>query len=202
MYLISLIDPTKFLEATALVVAGSLGVIWGAIKFWKSKQKNNNFIEIHTQIHELLTELRIVSKSMRASIIQFHNGEYTMDGISMLKLSVTHESTYKGYISQVAKLKGTLCSMYIPLLTKVIENKSTIHHTSALSESYVKSFLDDENVSQYACLPLKNKGANIGFILIQWHHDFEIPGEYQEDIMKNFEHLRDSIQVQLSHQKN
>jgi hypothetical protein len=202
MYLLSLIDPTKFLEATALVVAGALGIIWGGVKFWNTKNKTNTFIQIHTEIHELLTELRITSKSMRASILQFHNGEHTMDGISMLKFSVTHESTYKGYTSQVGKLKSTLCSMYIPLLTKVIENKNTIHHTSALTESYVKSFLDDENVSQYACLPLKNKGANIGFILIQWHHDFEIPGEYQEEVMKNFEHLRDSIQVQLSQQKN
>jgi ABC-type dipeptide/oligopeptide/nickel transport system permease component len=54
MYLISQIDPTKFLEATALVVAGTLGIIWGIIKFWKSKKKDDNFIEIHTEIHELL----------------------------------------------------------------------------------------------------------------------------------------------------
>jgi hypothetical protein len=202
MYLISLIDPTKFLEATTLIVAGTLGVIWGIIKFWKTKKNDDNFIEIHTEIHELLTELRIVAKAMRASIIQFHNGEYTMDGISMRKFSVTHESTYKGYTSQVMKLKGNLCSIYIPLLTKVVENKNNIHHTSALPESYVKGFLDDENVSQYACLPLKSKGANVGFLLVQWHHDFEIPGEYQEEAMNIFENLRDSIEMQLSQQKN
>jgi hypothetical protein len=202
MYLISLIDPTKFLEATALVVAGTLGIVWGVIKFWKTKSKDDNFIEIHTEIHELLTELRIKCKAMRASILQFHNGEYTMDGISMRKFSVTHESTHKGYTSQVMKLKGTLCSMYIPLLTKVVENKSTIHHTNTLTHSYVKGFFEDENVSQYACLPLKNKGANVGFILLQWHHDFEIPGEYQEEAMNTFENLKDSIEMQLSQQKN
>jgi hypothetical protein len=202
MYLISLIDPTKFLEATALVVAGTLGVVWGIVKFWQGKNKGDNFIAIHTEIHELLTELRITARAMRATIIQFHNGEYTMDGISMRKFSVTHESTYKGYTSQVMKLKGNLCSMYIPLLTKIIENKSNIHHTSGLPDSYVKGFFEDENVSQYACLPLKNKGANVGFILVQWHHNFEIPSEYQEQAMKNFEHIRDSIQLQLGQQKN
>jgi hypothetical protein len=201
MYLISLVDPTKFLEATAVVVAGTLGVIWGVVKFWK-RPKDDNFIEIHTQIHELLTELRVKSHAMRASILQFHNGDYTIDGISMRKFSVTHESTHKGYTSQVMKLKGNLCSMYIPLLTKVVENKNNIHHTSALPESYVKGFLDDENVSQYACLPLKSKGANVGFLLVQWHHDFEIPGEYQEEAMNIFENLRDSIEMQLSQQKN
>jgi hypothetical protein len=202
MYLISLIDPTKFLEATTLVVAGTLGVIWGIVKFWQGKKKDDNFIEVHTEIHELLTELRVKNSAMRASIIQFHNGEYTMDGISMRKFSVTHESTHKGYTSQVMKLKGTLCSMYIPLLTKIVENKSTIHHTNMLPHSYVKGFFEDENVSQYSCLPLKNKGANVGFILVQWHHDFEIPSEAQEEAMNIFENLRDSIAIQLSQQKN
>jgi hypothetical protein len=51
-------------------------------------------------------------------------------------------------------------------------------------------------------LPLKNKGANVGFILVQWHHDFEIPSEAQEEAMNNFEAIRDSIEMQLSQQKN
>ncbi len=190
------------MEIISVTVVGIFGVGYGIIKFFNKKPKTDNFIEIHTEIHELLTELRIVTKAMRASILQFHNGEYTMDGISMRKFSVTHESTHKGYTSQVMKLKGTLCSMYIPLLTKVVENRSTIHHTSALSESYVRGFLEDENVSQYACLPLKNRGANIGFVLVQWHHDFQIPSEAHEEAMLNFENLRGSLEMQLSQQKN
>ena len=195
-------DPAKFMEIISVTVVGIFGVGYGIIKFFNKKPKVDNFIEIHTEIHELLTELRIVTKAMRASILQFHNGEYTMDGISMRKFSVTHESTHKGYTSQVMKLKGTLCSMYIPLLTKVVENRSTIHHTSALSESYVRGFLEDENVSQYACLPLKNRGANIGFVLVQWHHDFQIPSEAHEEAMLNFENLRGSLEMQLSQQRN
>lgn len=201
MYL-SMTDPAKFMEIISIVVVGILGSIYGFIKFWNGKSKKDNFIEIHTEIHELLTELRVVTKAMRASIIQFHNGEYTMDGISMRKFSVTHESTHKGYTSQVMKLKGNLCSMYIPLLTKIVENKSTIHHTSSLPESYVRGFFEDENVSQYSCLPLKNKGANIGFVLVQWHDDFQIPGETQEKAMETFENIRSSLEMQLSQQKN
>lgn len=201
MYL-SMTDPAKFMEIISIVVVGILGTIYGFIKFWNGKSKKDNFIEVHTEIHELLTELRVVTKAMRASILQFHNGEYTMDGISMRKFSVTHESTHKGYTSQVMKLKGTLCSMYIPLLTKVVENRSTIHHTSALPESYVRGFFEDENVSQYSCLPLKNRGANVGFVLIQWHDDFQISSEAQEQSMMNFENLRGSLEMQLSQQKN
>ena len=201
MYL-AMTDLAKFMEIISVVVVGILGVGFGIIKFIGGKPRKDNFIEIHTEIHELLTELRVVTKAMRASIIQFHNGEYTMDGISMRKFSVTHESTHKGYTSQVMKLKGNLCSMYIPLLTKIVENRSTVHYTSVLPESYVRGFFEDENVSQYACLPLKNKGANVGFVLVQWHDDFQLPEEQHEKATKDFESIRGSLEMQLSQQKN
>jgi len=202
MHLIALIDYTKFLETISIIIAAGAGVIWGFIKFWQGRPKVDNFLTIHNEIHELLTELRITTKSIRATIIQFHNGEYTMDGISMRKFSVTHESTHRGYTSQVNKLKANLCSMFIPLLHHVVDNKSLIHQTFALPDGFVKSFFEDENISQYACLPLRNKGVNVGFVLVQWHHDFMPKTEEQDSMMKHFESIKDSIEIQLSHQKN
>ena len=195
-------DLTKIFEVSAYSVAGLLGLGYGITKFWKSKIKTDNFIAIHTEIHELLTELRVTTKCMRASIMQFHNGDYFMDGISMRKFSVTHESSHKAYTSQVIKLKASLCSMFIPLLVHVLDNKSLIYPLRSLPESYTKGFFEDENVSNYACLPLKNKGINIGFILLQWHEDFEPQIEEEEILMKHFKAIKESIEIQLSHQKN
>ena len=200
--LLSLIDYTKFIDIISLIMVGVIGGVYGIMKFVKSRIKVDNFIAIHTEIHELLTELRITTKSMRASILQFHNGEYTMDGISMRKFSVTHESTHKGYTSQVALLKGSLCSMFIPLLVHVVENKSLIYPLRSLPESYTKGFFEDENVSDYACLPLKNKGANVGFVLLQWNEKFEPQLEEHDILMKHFKAIKESIEIQLSHQKN
>ena len=200
--LLSLIDYTKFIDIISLIMVGVIGGVYGIMKFVKSRIKTDNFIAIHTEIHELLTELRITTKSMRASILQFHNGEYTMDGISMRKFSVTHESTHKGYTSQVSLLKGSLCSMFIPLLVHVVENKSLIYPLRSLPESYTKGFFEDENVSDYACLPLKNKGANVGFVLIQWNEKFEPQLEEHDILMKHFKAIKESIEIQLSHQKN
>lgn len=195
-------DYTEIFEKVAYSVAGLLGFGYGLKKFWKSKIKTDNFIAIHTEIHELLTELRINSKSMRVSVLQFHNGEYFMDGISMRKFSITHESSHRGYISQSLKFKNVLCSLFIPLLNKVLEDSPTIHHVEAMSNSYAKHFFEDENISHYACLPLKNKNANIGFILLQWHFDFPPEMENQESITNYLKTIRDSIQIQLSYQKN
>jgi hypothetical protein len=195
-------DLTKVYEIAAYSVAGIFGLGYGVKKFWKSRDKSDNFIAIHTEIHELLTELRLTGKSMRATILQFHNGEYFMDGISMRKFSITHESAHRGYISQAVKFKNVLCSLFIPLLNKVIEDKAIIYQVAGMSESYAKHFFEDENISHYSVLPLKNKNITVGFILIQWHFDFQPALENEEAIMKHFDTIRDSIQIQLSYQKN
>jgi hypothetical protein len=51
-------------------------------------------------------------------------------------------------------------------------------------------------------LPLRNKNVNIGFILLQWHFDFGPDMENQQSSMEYFENIRDSIEIQLSYQKN
>lgn len=199
----SFLDIPKFLENIAFGVAGILGVGLGVKKFWKSKKKTDNFIIIHSEINELLTELRLISDSMRVSVLQFHNGEYFMDGISMRKFSITHESSHKGYTSQALKFKNTLCSLFVPLLTRMIENKPLIYSVEAMpSGSYTKHFFEDEYISHIACLPVKNKNVNVGFILIQWHKDYAPDFSREERLMTHFTTVRDSIEVQLSYQKN
>ena len=201
MYL-SMIDPLKVIEGISLAVMGILGIGWGITKFWKSKEKSDNFIAIHTEIHELLTELRLNAGSMRATVLQFHNGEYFMDGISMRKFSITHESSHRGYISQAVKFKNVLCSLYIPLLNRILEEKAIIYNVEAMSESYAKHFFEDENISHYACLPLKNKAVNVGFVLIQWHEDFKPNMDKEHAMMEHFKTIKDSIELQLSYQRN
>ena len=200
---IGFIELPKIVESIAWWVAGGLGIGLGVKKFWKSKKKTDNFIIIHSEINELLTELRLISDSMRVSVLQFHNGEYFMDGISMRKFSITHESSHKGYTSQAIKFKNTLCSLFIPLLTRVIENKPLIYSVEAMpSGSYAKHFFEDEYISHVACLPVKNKNVNVGFILIQWHKDYAPDLSREEKLMTHFTNVRDSIEVQLSYQKN
>lgn len=199
----SFLEFPKTVENIAIGVAGLLGLTLGVKKFWKSRKKTDNFIMIHSEINELLTELRLTSNSMRASVLQFHNGEYFMDGISMRKFSITHESSHKGYTSQILKFKNTLCSLFIPLLTRILENKPMIYCVAAMpANSYTKHFFEDEHISHIACLPVKNKNINVGFVLVQWHKDYAPDLAQEEKFMTHFASIRDSIEVQLSYQKN
>ena len=196
------LEVPRTVESVAWWIAGILGTGLGIRRFLKSL-KGDNFIQIHSDINERLSELRIQSNAMRASIMQFHNGEYYMDGISMRKFSVSHESSYKGYYPQVLKFKNSLCSLFTVLLEKMMENKSTIHSVETLSDhGHTKHFFEDEYISHFSILPLKNKGIIVGFILVQWHKDYAPNAEQAEQFVVLFEDIHNSIQIDLARQKN
>ena len=195
-------DYSKIFELSAYGVAGLAGLGYGIKKFWNKDNKTDNFIAIHTEIHELLTELRVTTKCMRASIIQFHNGEYYANGISMRKMSLSHESVHRGYNSQVNKLKNVLCSLCIPLLNQVLQNNPLVHNTSVLQDGYFKEFLEDENISHYSCLLIKDKGINTGFILLQWHKDHVPALNDIENNIKIFENFTTAIALNLQYNNN
>ena len=79
-------DFVKVFEAYSAYVAVACAMMFGVWKAWtkysKDRENNDNsFITVHGEIHEVLTELRVLTDSARAQVIQFHNGEYFMDGV-------------------------------------------------------------------------------------------------------------------------
>jgi hypothetical protein len=196
------LEVPRTVESVAWWMAGILGTGLGISRFLKTI-KSDNFIQIHSDINERLSELRIQSNAMRASIMQFHNGEYYMDGISMRKFSVSHESSYKGYYPQVLKFKNSLCSLFTVLLEKMIDATPIIHSVETLSDhGHTKHFFEDEYISHFAILPLKNKGIVVGFILVQWHKDYAPNVDQAEQFVVLFEDIHNSIQIDLARQKN
>lgn len=165
-------DFVKVFETYTVYVAMVAAVLFGAYKSWKKYRKefghNDNFIVLHSEIHEHLTELRVLTDAARTQIIQFHNGEYFMDGVSMRKFSVTHESLEKGIDSDANRIKGLLCSMFVPLLNFIVADDPKIHYTVDLNNSYLKQYLESRNVEAFSVLPVKLMNQLTGFIMVQW----------------------------------
>jgi hypothetical protein len=181
--------------ATALVVGGLRG--WKKIKTaWK-----DNFIVVHSEIHENLTELRVLTDAARSQVIQFHNGEYFMDGISMRKFSLTHESVEKGVESDGERLQGYLCSMFLPLLLLINENNPKIHYTSDLPENYVKQYLESRNVEAFSVLPIRINNMITGFVMNQWCSGNKAEKIDQVYASAELRKVTNSITVQLAQQK-
>jgi len=197
-------DFTKIFESwsitMAIIFAVAIGLIKG-IKKYKEAFSADNFITVHSEIHELLTELRVLTDAARAQVIQFHNGEYFMDGISMRKFSLTHESVEKGIESDGERMQGLLCSMFLPLLLLVIEDEPKIYFTVDLKDSHVKQYLESRNVEAFSVLPLRKQNQMTGFTVIQWcsgNKAENLDAVYCADRIRK---ITDSINAQLAYQK-
>jgi hypothetical protein len=196
-------DFTKVFESWSIWVAIASAVILGGIKGWKRIKKSiktDNFMVIHSEIHELLTELRVLTDAARTQVIQFHNGEYFMDGISMRKFSLTHESVEKGIESDGERVQGYLCSMFLPLLLLINENDPKIHFTVDLRDSYVKQYFESRNVEAFSVLPIRINNSITGFTMVQWCSGLKAEQIDRVYTTQEMRHVTNSVMVQLAQQ--
>jgi hypothetical protein len=170
----------------------------------KNKQKANKQTNwyIHSQIHELLTELRFSTDAARAQLVQFHNGEYFMDGVSMRKMSLTHESLAKGVSADGDRLQGMLISLFTPLIGKILEDAAHLHLTKEDKDSYFKNFLVSGSIVSYMVLPVRCENNVCGFLMLQWGSSAKTKSteKNMSIVVEKMEETRNQIQIQLDEQ--
>lgn len=153
------------------LVIGIVGVIkrqnWA---FRWSAQRERRFVEQHTRIHELLTELRVTVRACRCLVFQFHNGGAFADGSSMKKFSVTHESCDGSVTSMILDAQDVLLTRYTDLIHIMHNDPSKIMRTNELSPSPFRSALEINNVAYFTVTPLKCADgiSPLGFVSCHW----------------------------------
>jgi hypothetical protein len=193
----------EWFETASLITAGVVGVILTTIKL-VPKRKNDEdkkYIEVHGEIHETLTELRVKTDAARSQIIQFHNGEYFMDGVSMRKFTLTHESLSRGMSADAGRIKGLLCSMFVPLLNAVVEDEPKIISMHDLQHSFFKQFFEDNNVEGFCVLPIRIRNQITGFLLNQWCNSTKFDMVDTSVVKESMLYARNAIEVQLASQR-
>lgn len=196
-------DFIKVFENWSIYSAILIAFVLASWKSWdkfKKRYNSNKFTQVHSEIHELLTELRLVTDSARTQVIQFHNGDYFMDGVSMRKFSVTHESLERSVDSCANKMHAVLCSLFIPLIQLVLDNKAKMYFTQDLKDSYFKQFFESRNIEGFSVLPLIVRNQTTGFLLVQWCNSKKIDEVEPVFIEHQVEKIRNLIQVQLHQQ--
>jgi len=184
----------------------AVGVAVGAAvwKLWpkKTEQEDDMDWRVHSDIHEQLTELRVLSDAARAQLIRFHNGEYFMDGVSMRKLSLTHESVSRGVAAEGDKKTGLLISLFAPLIEKIINNSADMHFITSEREGFHKSFMEISNVNSFMVLPVKYKNNISGYLMLQWCSPSKTKKALNNIVQtsKLITDARDRIQVLLEEQ--
>lgn len=184
--------------AVAVAITASIWKLWPK----KTEQEDDMDWRVHSDIHEQLTELRVLSDAARAQLIRFHNGEYFMDGVSMRKLSLTHESVSRGVAAEGDKKTGLLISLFAPLIEKIINNSADMHFMTSEREGFHKSFMEISNVNSFMVLPVKYKNNISGYLMLQWCSPSKTKKALNNIVQtsKLITDARDRIQVLLEEQ--
>lgn len=170
------------------------------------KIKNKKFItdiwSVHGNVHECLTELRVLTDAARVQVVQFHNGEYFMDGVSMRKMSCTHESLSKGVSSQADKINNLLISLFAPVIEDVTKNSGLPYLVKNQKDSFGKHAFEAANVHCYCVLPIHHKNMICGYVMSQWCNPHKAKNVMSdaEKYAEQITNTRNQIEVYLDEQ--
>ena len=147
--------------------------------------------------HESLTELSVKTDCARSQLVQFHNPGNFLDGISMKKMSLTHESLEKGVSSEMPIKKDLLLSMCIDGLNLLLQDDPQLYMVSELEDSWCKQFMENSNVVAFSFLPLRRQGMVVGYVMTQWCSWTKTDLIHQEEMVSEITDARNLIEIQL-----
>lgn len=162
------------------VVGAAVGIV-GAIRRQKKNLKwsplrEKKFVEQHSRIHEILTELRITIRASRTVVYQFHNGGSFVDGGSIKRFSVTHESCGLGVGSILLDSQDVLLTRYADMIRLMETSQSKIIRVSSLPHTPFRSALEINNVEFFTISSLKCADGitPLGFLCCHWMSSDEL----------------------------
>ena len=194
----------------AALVAGFL--TWMLNRRFRLKRKSKDIIsprldfpekfwDVHTKVQDTITELRLRLDCARSHLVQFHNGGYFLDGISMKRMSLTHESLERSVAGEIKNHQDLLMTMYMPLLELVRKDEGLLHYVNKMEDSYAKQHMESGNVIAFAVLPIRRNNMIMGYVMTQWcswNKVDDIDEELVEDWMNRSQSL---VEVELINQK-
>jgi len=170
-------------------------IIGGSIEYPKTFNWN-----VHTQIHEILTELRVKTDCARSQLIQFHNGGEFLDGISMKKMSLTHESLASGCSSEMEVKKDLLLSLCVEGLSLLKNDEPKLHIVEQMDDSWCKKFMQTSNTISFCFLPIRTKNTIMGYVMCQWCSWSKTDEIDESPVSEELESARNTIEMELHKQ--
>lgn len=171
------ITPDMWYTAGFALVSFVVGMSFSLLKLFKKSKTHKifsntekDFTKIHTQVNEVLTELRLQLDCARVYISQFHNGGDFFSGESILKFSLTHESCSLGVAQTMDQQQGVLLTRFVEKLKILQEDEPRIIFTNTLIDSHFKGFMEARNTIAFILVPLKKQNtiSPFGYICCEW----------------------------------
>ena len=143
-----------------------------------------------------------MSDAARCQVMQFHNGGQFLDGSSIKRFSLTHESCRTDVSETRQTRQDVMLTMFGEMLELVTANKSIPILTSSLPDCHWKRHLESNSVVMFALIPLRNaNGMNIiGGLSLEWCSWVKADAVDEEDVSVMIEEKRRYIEAELASQ--
>jgi hypothetical protein len=149
--------------------------VWNMVKRRKKCSfcpTSPTYRKLHSRIHEFLTELRVKLDADRAVILQFHNGGNFLDGSSIKRFSLSHESVIVGTTESINTRQNNQISNYVEMLDMLSKEEidSSIVMTSDMRDCHFKRHLESNHTLVFSIHPLKDSRGVLttGALLVEW----------------------------------
>jgi len=159
------------------------------------------FWNVHTNIQETITELRLMVDCARTQLIQFHNGGEFLDGISMKKMSLTHESLERSIAGESDDSQEMTMSMYMPFLKHIKADDAQIQYVSHMEECHARHALESANIIAFSVLPIKKDNLIVGYVCAQWCRWEKVDNAEEEIVIDWLNRSQSLIEVELINQR-
>ena len=169
---------------------------------WKELPTSEKFVGLHTKVHEHLTELRVLGDAGRAQVVQFHNGGKFIDGSSMKRFSLTHESCRSGVSETRDSRQDVILTMFGEMLEIVTATDPTPKLTSELPDCHFKRHLESNSVVLFSLIPIRNASGMsvIGYLSVEWCSWVKADAVVEEDVIPMMKEKRRYIEAELAAQ--
>ena len=201
------ITPEMWYAAGVGIVSFVMGILLTLLKTLKNTKKRhvlfsngqNDFTKLHSQVNEVLTEIRIELDCARTYVAQFHNGGDFFSGESILKFSITHESCSLGVEQTIDQQQGVLLTRFVEKLKLLQEDESRIVFTNTLTDHF-KGFMEARNTIAFVVVPLRKDTSltPYGYICCEWcswSHAEHIKADFVLDFLKKDSRILNTLLI-------
>jgi len=173
------------------------------LKKKKNKKTEDKFTFVNMKVWQLINNLRDTVKASRISLVQFHNGGKFVDGSSMRRMSISHQSCDPKIPSTMQFRQDTLVSRFIEIIEMLQKNNPAISTVCKMTESNTKKFYELHETLGISMLPLycPNSFVAYGYITIEWCDFKTLDSVDESKAQKEIESVRNQIAFLLSQAK-
>lgn len=200
----------NWFQIGAGLAAFMAGLVYGFPKLIKILErrkiaKNEEiFSHINTKIWEILTEIRVAGRSSRVSLTQFHNGGKYVDGTSMRRMSITHQSCDQKTSSNMQFRQDSLVSRFVEIVEMLQDNDPDIRLVSEEQDSNTKRFFDIHDTLAFSILPVQCSDSLTihGYITVEWCNLECLDKLEESEFLSYLENCRNQIAFLINSSKD